>query len=119
MAMVSGLFVCARVMWRRLSNQTGGFDIPIFLTLFVLWIVLNMLDIIISLMATRAGAMEIGLLYQVSGTFLTASINKMLLAILIGVMLAYLRKNNWLCVLNLGILFLCIYNGHVLLMQLS
>ena len=82
--------------------------------LFVLWLVLNLLDIIISLLATRAGAIEIGSLYQVSGTFLTASINKMMLAILIGVMLVYFRKSNWLSLLNLGMLGLCIYNGYVL-----
>ncbi len=82
--------------------------------LFALWLILNMLDVIISLMATRAGAAEIGLLYQVGDTFLTASINKMMLAILIGTILVYFRKNNWLSLLNLGMLGLCIYNGYIL-----
>jgi len=115
MAMGGDVFVWARVVWRRLSKQTGGFDIPVSLPLFLLWLALNMLDIIISLMATQAGAIEIGILYQVSGTFLAASINKMMVAILIGVILVYFRKNNWLALLSLGMLGLCVYNGGVLL----
>ena len=86
--------------------------------LFLLWLTLNIQDIVISLMATQVGAVEIGLLYQVSDTFLAASINKMMLAILVGAILVYFRKNNWLSLLNLGMVGLCIYNGYVLLMLL-
>ena len=86
--------------------------------LFLLWLTLNIQDIVISLMATQVGAVEIGLLYQVSDTFLAASINKIMLAILVGAILVYFRKNNWLSVLNLGMVGLCIYNGYVLLMLL-
>ena len=88
-------------------------------SLFVLWLILNMLDIIISLLAMRAGAVEVGLLYQVSGTWLVGSINKMMLATLIGVTLLYFRKNNLLSLLNLGMLGFCIYNGYVLLKLLA
>ena len=84
-------------------------------TLFSVWLTLNMLDVIISVLATQAGAIEIGLLYQLSGTWLATAINKMLLAILIGGILVYLRKNNWLSILNLGVFGLCLYNGYVLL----
>ena len=83
--------------------------------LLLLWLILNIQDIAISLMATRVGAVEIGLLYQVSDTFLAASINKMMLATLIGVVLVYFKKNKWLCILNVAMVGLCIYNGCVLL----
>lgn len=87
--------------------------------LFSVWLTFNILDVIISILATRAGAVEIGLLYQLTGTWITMAINKMLLAVVIGVMLVYLRKNKWLVVLNLGIFGLCLYNGYVLLSLLS
>ena len=96
------------------SNRTEPFDMLVSWSLFLSWLILNTLDIIISVLATRAGAVEIGLLYQVSGTWLVGSINKMMLATLIGVILLHFRKNNWLSLLNLGILGVCIYNGYVL-----
>ena len=119
MAMAGTLFVSARGLWKFLSVRTSGFDISLFLVLFLMWLVLNIMDIVISLVATRAGAIEIGLLYQVSGDFLTGSINKMMLAILIGIILVYLKKINWLALLNLGMVGLCIYNGSVLLEVIS
>ena len=87
--------------------------------LFLLWLILNALDVIISVLATGAGAVEPGFLYPLFGTSLTASINKMLLAILIGLILVYLRKNDWRSLLNLGMLGLCIYNGYRLLQLLA
>jgi hypothetical protein len=87
--------------------------------LFSVWLAFNILDITISILATQAGAIEIGLLYQLTGAWMAAAINKMLLAILIGVMLVYLRKNKWLSILNLAMFGLCIYNGYVLLNTLS
>ncbi len=88
-------------------------------SLFLLWLVFNMLDIVISVLATRAGAIEVGLLYQLSNTWAATSINKMLLAVIIGAILVYFRKNDWMCFLNLGILGLCLYNGYVLLRMLQ
>ena len=85
--------------------------------LFLLWLILNIMDIVISWLATRAGALEVGLLYQLYGTWLATSINKMMLVILIGVILVYFRRNNWLSLLNLGMLGLCFYNGYVLIHQ--
>ncbi len=83
--------------------------------LFLLWLTLNVLDIIISMLATRAGAVELGFLYQIFSTSAAASINKMILVTLIGIVLVYFRKNNWLSLLNLGMLGVCIFNGYVLL----
>jgi hypothetical protein len=79
------------------------------------WLALNILDITISILATQAGAVEVGLLYQLTGTWLATAVNKMLLAILVGVILVYLRKNKWLSIFNLAIFGLCIFNGYVLL----
>jgi hypothetical protein len=95
--------------------QTSSSSMLLPLVLFILWLVLNLTDIFLSLVAIQAGAIEIGLLYQASGNFLAASINKMILAILIGIILVYLRKSSWLALLNLGMVVLCIYNGSVLL----
>ncbi len=105
--------------WRKLySNPKATSVMRASWALLLLWVTLNIVDIVISLLATEAGAIEVGLLYQVTGTWLATSINKMLLAILIGVMLVYYRKNSWLSLLNLGMLGLCIYNGYVLFWQL-
>jgi hypothetical protein len=101
------------------AGTTGRFKTLVSWALFSVWLTFNILDVIISVLATRAGAVEIGLLYQLTGTWITMAINKMLLAVVIGVMLVYLRKNKWLVVLNLGIFGLCLYNGYVLLSLLS
>ena len=98
---------------------TGAGSMVVTWSLFLLWLTLNMLDIVISVLATRVGAIEVGLLYQLTNTWFATSINKMLLAILIGAALVYFRKNNWLCLLNLGVLGLCIYNGYILLRLLE
>ena len=119
MAILGDFFVWARFTWKRLSDQTGGFNITVSLTLFLFWVIFNMLDIVISLLAIRAGAIEIGILYQFSNDFLAASINKMMLAILIGIILVYARKTSWLSLCNLGMVGLCIYNGFVLLKVLQ
>ena len=101
------------------TRTTASFNTQVSWALFSVWLTLNILDIAISILATQAGAVEIGLLYQLTGTWVATAINKMLLAILIGVMLVYLRKNKWLSILNLGIFGLCVYNGYVLLNTLS
>jgi len=101
------------------ARATGRFNTLVSWALFSVWLTFNILDITISILATRAGAVEIGLLYQLTGTWIAMAINKMLLAVIIGVMLVYLRKNKWLVVLNLGIFGLCLYNGYVLLSILS
>ena len=101
------------------AGTTGRFDTLVSWALFSVWLTFNILDIAISILATQAGAVEIGLLYQLTGTWVATAINKMLLAVIVGVMLVYLRKNKWLLILNLGIFGLCLYNGYVLLGLLS
>ena len=101
------------------ARTTGAFNKLVSWALFSVWLTFNILDIIISILATQAGAVEIGLLYQLAGTWVAMAVNKLLLAVIIGVMLVYLRKNKWLVVLNLGIFGLCLYNGYVLLSILS
>jgi hypothetical protein len=101
------------------ARTTDRFNTLVSWALFSVWLAFNILDVIISILATRAGAVEIGLLYWLTGTWMAMAINKMLLAVIIGVILVYLRKNKWLAVLNLGIFGLCLYNGYVLLSLLS
>jgi hypothetical protein len=95
--------------------MTRSFNTLVSWTLFSVWLAFNILDVTISMLATQAGAVEVGLLYQLTGTWIATAINKMLLAILIGVLLVYLRKNKWLSIFNLAIFGLCVYNGYVLL----
>jgi hypothetical protein len=101
------------------ARTTDRFNTLVSWALFSVWLTFNILDIIISILATQAGAVEIGLLHRLTGTWIATAINKMLLAVIIGVMLVYLRKSRWLSVLNLGIFALCLYNGYVLLSLLS
>ncbi len=114
-AVASSLLLRARGL--ALFNRTGPLDMVVAWSLFASWVILNLLDVIISLLATQAGAIEVGLLYQLGGTFSAASINKMMLATLIGFVLLYYRKSNWLSLLNLGMLGLCTYNVCVLFSQ--
>ena len=88
-------------------------------TLFLLWIVCNAVDIAISWLAIQAGAIEVGYLYSLSGSWLTLVISKMFLALFIGGLLVYARKESWLALLTLGMAGICIYGGWVLLAQVS
>jgi hypothetical protein len=101
------------------AGTTGRFGTLVSWAMFSVWLTFNILDIVISILATQAGAVEIGLLYRLTGTWVATAINKMLLAVIIGIMLVYLRKNKWFAALNLGIFGLCLYNGYVLLGLLS
>ena len=118
MAVASVAFIWVKDLWKLQSKSTGTYNTLLPWALFSVWLTLNMLDIVISILATQAGAIEIGLLYQLSGTWIATAINKMLLANLIGITLVYFRKNNWLSILSLGIFGLCVYNGYVLLTTL-
>ena len=117
--MTDTVFLWLKTTWKRLFGRTDDFDLTVSLTLFLLWLLFNVLDVIISLMATNAGATEIGILYQLSSDFLAASINKILLAILIGILLVYVRKTTWLSLLVLAMFGLCIHNAYVLLTSLN
>ena len=77
---------------------------------------LNALDLGLGLVATQFGASEIGLLYQISGSWLSLVIDKMVLALLIGGALVYFRRNNLLAMLTIGIACICIYQIFLILM---
>ena len=88
-------------------------------SLFTMWIVFNLVDVAISWLAMQFGASEIGLLYQISGSWWSLVINKMVFVLLIGGVLVYARKNSWLSLLSLGMAGVCIYNGWVFLQQIE
>ena len=88
-------------------------------SLFSMWVVFNFLDVALSFLATQAGAIEVGLLYAITGGWGTLAINKMLLALLIGGIMVYARRDDWLAILTLGMFGFCIYNGWVLLQQIG
>lgn len=87
--------------------------------LFTMWVLFNLADIAISWLAVQFDASEIGLLYQLLGSWWSTVVSKMALALLIGGVLVYARKDSWLCLLSLGMAGLCIYNGWVLLQQIK
>jgi len=88
-------------------------------SLFVMWVVFNLVDVAISWMVIQAGASEVGLLYRLSGSWWNLTINKMVLALIIGAILVYARKNEWLALLTVGMAALCIWNGWVFIKQIG
>ena len=88
-------------------------------SLFSMWIVFNLVDVAISWLGAQFGASEVGFLYQISGSWLSLTVNKMLLALFIGGALVYARKNDWLALLTLGMAGFCIYNGWAFLQQVA
>ena len=88
-------------------------------SLFIMWGLFNLVDIAISWVAVQSGASEIGVLYQLSGAWWNMVVTKMILALIIGGVLVYTKKNDWLALLNLGMAGLCIYNGWALLRQIT
>jgi len=79
---------------------------------------LNLLDLAEGFVATQFGATEVGLLYQVSRSWFSFAINKIVLALLIGGALVYFRKNRWLAMLSIGMAGICIYQVFVILWQI-
>jgi len=69
-------------------------------SLFTTWLVFNLADIVISWMAAQFGAIEVELLYQISGYWQGLTSNKMMLALLIGGVLVYAKRNDLLALLN-------------------
>jgi len=88
-------------------------------SLFTMWIVLNVADIAVSWLGVQFGASEVGLLYMISGSWWSLTINKMVLAFLIGGVLVYSRRDDWLALLTLGMVGLCIWDGWVFVQQIS
>ena len=86
---------------------------------FIMWILVNILDILISITAVKHGATEIGFLYQVIGSLTGMVVVKIMLALVIGGILAYKKKENLLAVVSLGLIAICIYNGCVLIKALE
>ena len=87
-------------------------------SLFATWTLLNVLDLRLGFVTTQFGAIEVGLLYQISGSWLSVGINKIVLALLIGGALVYCRRNSWLAMLSIGMAGICIYQVFVLLWQI-
>lgn len=88
--------------------------------LFLLWVAINLLDLNMSYLAECFGAGgERGALALVSSSWLSFSVNKMCLALLVGGLLVYYKRNIWLAILNMGMAGLCVYNGCVLLAHLT
>lgn len=87
--------------------------------LFAMWIVFNLVDVVVSWLATQFGAGEVGVLYRISGSWYGLTMTKMLLVVVVGIALVYFRKNSWLALLTVGMAGLCIYNGWVLLGQIG
>jgi len=88
-------------------------------SLFVMWVVFNLVDVAISWLGVQFGASEVGLLYGISGSWWSLAINKTLLALLVGGALVYAKKNSWLVLLTVGMVGLCIWNGWVFIKQIG
>ena len=87
-------------------------------SLFGTWAILNVLDLGLGLVGTQFGAIEVGMLYQISGSWLSVAINKTVLALFIGGALVYFRRNSWLAMLSIGMAGICIYQIFVILWQI-
>lgn len=84
--------------------------------LFALWLLLNIVDIAVSRAAVQIGAIEVGFLYQLFGSWTDLTIIKIVLAIAIGGLLVYKRKTKMLALLTSGIFGICIWNSLALIM---
>ena len=87
-------------------------------SLFATWAMLNLLDLGLGFACTRFGAIEVGLLYRISGSWLSLTVNKIVMALLIGGALVYFKRNSWLAMLSIGLAGICIYQVFVLLWQI-
>ena len=88
-------------------------------SLFVMWIVFNLVDVAISWWGAQFGTDEVELLWRISSNWWSMAMSKTLLALLIGGLLVYARKDDWLALLTLGMAGLCTYNGWVFLQQVA
>ena len=93
------------------SRLTG--NVPVFL-LCIIWLSLNFLDVAISRLAVSAGAVEIGLLFPLSGDWNLFALVKIGAATLIGLFLAGTERRTILTGITAGMAVICIYNGIVL-----
>lgn len=77
--------------------------------LAILWLFLNLTDVSISWVAIQLGATEAGFLYQLM-PFCGASINKMILAVIVAGVLVWLKKDGILIALNIGMFLVVLWN---------
>lgn len=68
-------------------------------SLFVMWVVFNLVDVAISWLGVQFGCSEV--------------------AFLIGGALVYFKKNDWLALLALGTAGLCIWDGWAFVQQIG
>jgi hypothetical protein len=85
---------------------------------FILWVLVNIVDIVISMVAIRLGAGEVGFLAGV-GSFTGVVIVKLILVLIVGAVLFHQKRENILAALSLGLSIICIYNGCVLIKALE
>ena len=88
---------------------------------FILWTLLNVLDIVISMVAIGLGAGdagEVGFLAGI-GSFSGVVIVKMILVVIVGATLSRKKEENLLAALSLGMVGICIYNGCVVIKVLE
>jgi hypothetical protein len=85
---------------------------------FIMWILVNALDIVTSMVAINWGAGEIGFLQGV-GSFPALVVVKMVLVVIVGVTLLRKKKENLLVAFSLGLSAICIYNGCVIIKALE
>jgi hypothetical protein len=78
----------------------------------------NIVDIVISMVAIRLGAGEVGFLAGV-GSFTGVVILKMILILIVGGVLFHQKRENILAALTIGLFAICIYNGCVLIKALE
>jgi len=88
---------------------------------FIIWILVNILDVVISMVAIGLGAGdagEVGFLAGI-GSFTGVVIVKMILVVIVGVILSRKKEENLLAALSLGMVGICIYNGCVVIKVLE
>jgi len=82
--------------------------------LFLLWLVINLLDMTISGLAIRSGAREVGLLFLISQDFQLMCFVKGIAAFLFGMILVAKQQKGLLAISCALYLLLCAWNGGVL-----
>jgi hypothetical protein len=88
---------------------------------FILWILVNIVDIVTSMVTIRLGAGdagEVGFLAGI-GSFTGVVIVKMLLVLIVGGVLVHRKRENILAALSLGLSIICIYNSCVIIKALE
>jgi hypothetical protein len=84
-----------------------------------MWMLMNVMDVVISIMGVHFGAGEVGFLAGVPGSWTGLTITKMVLALLVGAALLRKNREDLLAVLSLGLAAICIFNGYVFMKQLG